>query len=307
MLVLAAGLCAPAWAQQPVQIVIGFPAGGASDLIARIMQPEFGRALGAPVVVRNVTGAAGTIGTAEVARSRGGDGLPMLLVSPIGPISLQPHMRQLPYAPLRDLLPVCQVSDTPLFLLLKPDQPIRDVPGLVAAARARPGVLAYGSGGVGTMPHIAGLSLVRALGIDMIHVPYRGSAESAAAVVSGTVVFTIEQAPLISQFGLRPVVVFAAQRTPDVPAAPTAREAIGIPLDFSIWNGLFAPAGTPPAVMQRLERACAETMAAPAVVAGMARLNTPIRLRPGADFAAHLAEEARVMGRLIAESGVRAD
>ncbi len=305
---LAAGLGRTAFAQQPLQIVVPFPAGGATDLIGRIMQPELGRLLGQPVLVRNVTGAAGTIGTAEVARARpAGDAMPTLLLTPIGPISLQPHMRRLPYAPLADFVPVCQVADTPLFLLVKPDGPVRDAASLAAAAQARRGELAYGSGGVGTMPHIAGLSLTRAMGLEMIHVPYRGSAESGQAVIAGTVVFTIEQAPLIHQFGMRPVMVFAESRSPELPDVPTAKEAIGQDLRFSIWNGLFAPAGTPPAILARLEQACAETMATAPVVAGMERLNTPIRLRRGAAFASHLAAEAAVMSRLIAESGVRAE
>ncbi|HYF08690.1 MAG TPA: tripartite tricarboxylate transporter substrate binding protein [Acetobacteraceae bacterium] len=285
-----------------IQVVVAFPAGGPSDLTARLMQSELARLLGTSVVVRNLPGAAGTIGTAEVARARP-DGTTLVL-SPIAPVSLMPHLRPLPYAPLRDLAPICQVSETPTLLVVKPDGPYRELDDLIATARARRRAMTFGSGGHGTMPHIAGVALGRAFGLELLHVPFRGAAESGQAIIAGTVDFTVEQPILARQFGLRPLLIFAETRSPDFPEVPTAREREH-ELLFSVWNGLFAPAGMPTELLRRLEAACRIALTTAPVIEGMARLNTPIRFRGASDFASYLAEEHGRMGRLISEGGIR--
>ncbi|HEV7266567.1 MAG TPA: tripartite tricarboxylate transporter substrate binding protein [Falsiroseomonas sp.] len=294
-------LGAPAAAQ--TTLVIGFPAGGATDIIGRLMQPVLAEALGNPVVIHNAGGAAGTIGANNVARARP-DGNTLLL-TPAGPMVIQPHFRtNLPYR-VESLAPVCQVADSPVVLMTQANSRFRTVADVIGTARAKPGEVPFASTGPGTIPHIVMVALTQRAGVRMNHIPFRGSGDVMLAFQQGHVQLFADQTPLIRQYDLHPIATFTEQRLADFPDTPTLRES-GHDIVYSIWSGLYAPAGTPDAVLARLEGACARTMQAPAVVAGFARVNQPIRYRDRAAFGAFTTAESAKFRDLVQSTGIRA-
>lgn len=297
---LLAAATAPAMAQ--VQVIIPWPAGGGTDVIGRLIQNQFIQELGQQVVLRNVGGAAGTMGTAEVVRSRP-DGTTLLLTS-MAPIAIQPSFRpSIPYR-LENLAPICLVADAPAVLMTPQNSGIRTVADIITRARAAPGQFPYASGGVGGLGHIAMTGFTRAAGIQMNHIPYRGSGDSILAMQQGTVALLTAEANLPRQYGLHVVAVFAPERMPEYPDTPTMREQ-GFDLSFPLWTGLFAPAGTPPAMIARIDEACARTLRAPSIVEGMARIGHPIRYMGPEAFAAFVRAEAEKYAGIIEASGMR--
>lgn len=291
----------PAAAQAPVTVVVNFVAGGPSDLMARLMAPELSQALGVPVLVKNSVGAAGTIGAAEVARARP-DGMTLLL-SPVGAMAVQPHFRRdLPYR-AADFAGICQVADTPVVMMAAPNGP----PTLEAAlsrAREGGGAFAYASTGPGSIPHLMTADLARRAGAAMTHVPFRGNAEAVTALLRGDVAVFADQPGTLRANGLRALAVAAPARTAEFPDVPTFRER-GMDVVYSIWTGLFAPAGTPEPVLARLEAACRRAMEAPAVAEGFGRLATPILFRPREAFAAFWAAELEKFRGIVEGAGLR--
>lgn len=301
IVLLACALALPARAQAPITILVGFTAGGPSDLMARLMAPELTARLGAPVVVRNATGAAGTIAAAEVARAQP-DGL-TLLMTPLGPMVIQPHFRaDLSYGPA-DFTPLCQVADTPVVLMTTQQGP-RTLAELAAAARTAPGQLNFASTGPGTIPHIAGVALARALGVEMTHISYRGNADAVAALLRGDVTIFADQPGTLRAHSLHAIATFGAERTAEFPNVPTMRQE-GHALTYGIWSGLFGPAGMAPAQVARIEAACEAALRAPAVVQGFERLATPIVYRNAADLRAFRDAEFEKFRTVMREAGIR--
>ncbi|CAH0233388.1 tripartite tricarboxylate transporter substrate binding protein [Roseomonas sp. CECT 9278] len=294
------GAAGPALAQ--VQMLVNFAAGGPTDIVARMMQNEMSAALGQPVVVRNVAGAAGTIGTAEAARARP-DGQ-TILFSPVGPVAIQPHFRRgLSYS-IDSLAAICQIADSPVVMMTPKTSGLRTVADVVARGRAQGQGFPFASTGAGTIPHIAQVALMRLANIEMNHVPYRGSGEVMLAFQQGQVQLFTDQTLLIRQYDLHPIAFLTQARNPDFPQVPTMREA-GYDLVYTIWSGLYAPAGVPEAVMARLEAACERAIRHPDVVAGMARVAQPILHRNRADFAAFTRSESEKFRALIEAAGLR--
>lgn len=307
MLAAAAVAPAPAAAQakypdRPVTIVVAWPAGGATDLAARVFNEAFAKQVGGQTIIKNVVGAAGTIGATEVSAAPA-DGY-TLLYTPIGPMVIQPQRMKLTYDP-SSFAPVCKITDAPVVLMSPPNSRFKTVKNIVDAAKAEPGKLAYASTGPGTIPHISMVGLAKAAGVTMKHVPYKGSADVMQAMLAGTIEVFSDQPNLVPQYNLTPVAVFAAKRLPGFPDLPTMKEA-GYDLKFSIWNGLFAPKGTPEAVLARLEAACKAALADPAVIEGLDKQKQPIDFRDRAGLAAFVADEFKTAKILIDEAGLAA-
>jgi tripartite-type tricarboxylate transporter receptor subunit TctC len=300
---LAAALLCPALpATAQVQMIVNFAAGGPTDIVARLMQNEMTAALGQPVVVRNVAGAAGTIGTTEAARARP-DGQ-TILFSPVGPVAIQPHFRRgLPYS-LANFAAICQVADSPVVMMTPKTSGLRTVADVVTRARTQGMDFPYASTGTGTIPHIAMVALLRLANAEMNHVPYRGSGEVMLAFQQGQVQVFTDQTLLIRQYDLHPIAFLTERRNPEFPEVPTMREQ-GYDLVYTIWSGLYAPAGTAEPVLARLEAACERTMRHPDVVAGMNRVAQPILYRNRADFAAFSRSESEKFRSLIEAAGLR--
>lgn len=286
----------------PVTIVVNFGPGAGNDVAARIAAAEFQQELGQPFVVKNTTGAAGTIGAAEVVRARP-DGQTLLL-SPIGPVTIQPSfMRNAGYR-TADLAPICQMTDAALVIQTPRTSGLRTVADLEAKARAANGAMPYGSTGPGTLTHLSMVAWTRAAKVPMSHVPYRSPGDVIFAMQQGGVAVLSDQPATVRPNDLHVLAVFAPERLPEFPDAPTLRE-LGHDLSFSIWQGLFAPAGTPPATIARYEAACAKAVRSPAFRAGMERIQTPVVHRGAAEFATLVARDAERMRTMIEEGGLR--
>jgi tripartite-type tricarboxylate transporter receptor subunit TctC len=253
-----AGAAAPAaaqtWPTKPVRIVVGFPAGGPTDVVSRLIAPELSKALGQQVVIENRPGAGGVIGTAQIAKAAP-DGH-SLVMGTIGNIAVA--MSMLPdrgYDTLRDLAPITQVVAVTSILVVHPSVPAKSVKELLALARARPGQLNYASSGSGTVTHLAG-ELLKLMGkVDIVHVPYKGGAPALTALVSGEVDMSYENSliitPHIKSGKVRALAVTGAKRSQLLPELPTIAETLP-GYAASGWYGLLAPAATPRPVIERL-------------------------------------------------------
>ncbi|MBB5694359.1 Bug family tripartite tricarboxylate transporter substrate binding protein [Muricoccus pecuniae] len=305
---LAVLLSGPALAQpaqqfpnRPVQMLIGFPAGGGADLIARSLQATFQARLGQPVVIRNVTGAGGTIASAQVAQAQP-DGH-IALFAPLGGGTVyMPHVLPIPFAP-DALRPVCAVYDGPGTLMVATDSPFRTPQEVIAAARAKPGSLYYGTPGAGSPAHIAMAGLTRALNLNIEHVPFRGSADIALAMRAGQVQFFADAFNIATQLELRPIAVFAREPLAMAPELPLMRD-LGYNFIFSIHGGIFVPKSTPEPVVQRWEAACRSVLQDPEALAALARMKVLPNFQTGADYASFLAREHEEVGRIVREAGI---
>jgi len=237
---------------RPVTAIVPFPAGGATDLVARGLQEAFGRALGQNVVVKNVNGAAGTIGAAEAAAATP-DGY-TILITPSGPTAAQPHRMKLTYD-IDSFDPICKLVEQPLVLMAMKSTKYRTVADLIAAAKAEPGKITYGTSGPGSITHLAKLALEKAAGIKLKHVPFKGSADAVQAMMSSTTELYSDQANLVPQFDLYPIAVYAEKRIDTFADTPTVREA-GFDVVVTNYNSIFVPRGTPADVKAKLGQAC---------------------------------------------------
>jgi tripartite-type tricarboxylate transporter receptor subunit TctC len=288
--------------ERPVTVVVAWPAGGATDLMTRGTQEAFAKALGGQVIIKNVPGAAGTIGAAEAA-SAAPDGY-TVLVTPIGPMVLQPHRMKLTYEPA-SFAPICKMVDSPIVMMSPPNSPLKTVADVVAKAKAEGGKLAYGSTGPGTIPHISLLGLAKAAGIPLKHVPYKGSADVVQALLSGTVELFADQPNLVPQYNLTAIAIFSEKRIPTYKDTPTVKES-GYDLTFSIWNAMFAPKGTPEAVLSKLETACKNALADAATIDALEKQKQPIDYRDRAGLKAFVDAEYEKARVLLQDAGLKA-
>jgi len=281
-------------------MIVAWTAGGATDLVARGIQDTFQKALGTQIVVKNVPGAAGTLGTAEAARAAA-DGYTILL-SPIGPITLQPHRMKLDYS-YDSFDTICKIADSPVVLMAKPNAKYKTVADVVKAAKAAPGKVPYGSTGPGTIPHVSMIAFAKAAGIEIKHVPYKGSADVVQGLLTDTVDLFTDQPNLVPQYNLTALGIFASERIPTYKDIPTLKEA-GYDLQFSIWLSMFAPKGLPAPVLAKLEGACKSTIADPTVVDMLAKQRQPISYLGSKDATAFIAAEFKKNGELISGAGL---
>ncbi|MES2184936.1 MAG: tripartite tricarboxylate transporter substrate binding protein [Pseudomonadota bacterium] len=246
-----------AWPTRPIKMIVPYAAGGFADIRARKLADKLSHSLGQPVVIDNRGGAGGVLGTDAIAKAT--DGHTFGFGSP-GPLVTNPMlMKKMPYDAQRDLVPVVLIEEAPLFLTVSPGQPLQSVMDLVAAARTKPGTVTYGSSGVGGAHHLSGELLAYDTKTEMVHVPYKGGAPAAADLMGGHLTFMFEMGysalPAIQAGKLRALAVSSERRVKVLPQVPTLQEA-GIPGFASYnWLGMIAPAGTPPAVVQKLNAA----------------------------------------------------
>jgi tripartite-type tricarboxylate transporter receptor subunit TctC len=258
LLMLAPAARAEDWKpDRPMRLVVPFAPGGAQDVIGRLFAKVVGEGFGQPIVVENRAGAGGLLGAEAVARAAP-DGLTLLLAT-AGQLTIAKALgRRMSYDPLADFAPVSHVLDSPLVLITGPSLPVADVRGLIAAARAARDPFNYASTGLGTNTHLLGAEFAQRLGLELVHVPYRGAQPAFNDLISGAVQFMFVSAPsaLTFQGGpLRILAVTTRTRFPALPDTPTLIEA-GLPdFEASIWTGISAPARTPAPVIAALNRA----------------------------------------------------
>jgi len=245
------------WPSRPIQMIVPFGAGGAADIIARLVGDKLAAALGQPVVIEDKPGAGGNIGAGLVARANP-DGY-TLLMSGSPTHSVGPYLyKDLSYDPMRDLPPVAMIAVAPNLLVVNGSLPVKSVANLVALARAKPHTVTYSSAGIGTSGYLAAELLKAKANLDISHVPYKSGPEAVTGVLSGNVTFIFFTVPpLLPQVEagqLRALAIASAERSPLVPNVPTIAEAGYSGFDVIAWYALFAPRGTPPAVVDRLSK-----------------------------------------------------
>ena len=251
---------------KPIRIIVGYTTGGGNDLIARLLAPKLSESLGQPVIIENRPGAQSII-AAELVAKAAPDGY-TLLMGPTGPMAMNPATySKLPYSPTRDFAPVSMIGQFPLFLCVSASLPVRSVQELVEYAKARPNNVNYASSAAAFQ--LATELFKQRTGTNFAQIPYKGSGDSAAAVVSGQVTMTIADPPPITGHlkggALRALAVTAPQRHPAYPDVPTMVEAGVSDVDVSLWMGLFVPAGTPAPVVKRLNEEVARAVRLPDV------------------------------------------
>lgn len=280
----------------PITVVVGFPAGGGTDLFARLFAQKLGPALGANVIVENRSGAAGTVGTAAVVRAAPTG--QTLLFTPANIAMAQAIYPSLPFDPRRDLAPVTMTAVIAFALVVHPSLPVRTPKELIALARAKPGALDYGSSGPGSPPHFAMEIFKHAAGVSLSHIPYKGAGPILTAILSGEVQAAFLIPPVAKQYmdsgKLRGLAVSTRERSSALPALPSLHEA-GL-RDYAVtqWHAFFAPAKTPAPVLARLQGEIVKTLSAPEMKERLAAEGATVVGSSAAELATHLAAEIRL-------------
>jgi tripartite-type tricarboxylate transporter receptor subunit TctC len=286
--------------QKPVTIIVAWAAGGATDLVTRVMQPVLSQKLGADLIIRNVEGGAGTIGTAESARAPA-DGY-TLLFTPTGPLTTQPHLRDLPYD-LDSFAAVGRIAVTPMLMMVTQASPYRSLQDVLDDAKANPAKVKFASTGAGTLPHISILALNKAANIETKHIPYKGSANVMKALLGGEIDVFSDQAQLVPKYDLRALSTWSASRLPEFSAVPTMKE-LGYDFELENWVGVFAPKGTPQPVIDKLAAALRDTLADQGVIDALDKLKVAVAHLGPAELAAFAQRDYTRNRDLLKEAGL---
>jgi tripartite-type tricarboxylate transporter receptor subunit TctC len=307
---LALSIGSVAWAQgypnRAIRIVVPYPAGGATDQMARIVQAPLSEILGQPIIIDNRAGAGGAIGTEAVARAAP-DGY-TLVFGNAGPNSMGPAIKKAPYDPVKDLAPISFVGNVPLFLAVHPSMPVNSTKELIDLVRANPGKYNYGSVGISSASHLIGEYFNFSAGLRMTHVPYKGGAPAMLGFIGGEVqvmFMTGLDGLQHARAGKLKVLAIATEKPTELaPGVPTVADTVP-GFNGSVWFGLLAPAGTPADIIARLHDAVAKAVQRPAVKKAFADLSTdPVSNTPE-QFARVISTELSQWTRVVRESGAK--
>src|SRR6476660_5145741 len=295
------------WPERPIRLIVPFTAGSASDIIARLVAQKLGERLGQPLVVENRVGGGGAIGSNEVARADG-DGYTLGLAN-TSTHAVAASLSPLPYDPAKDFAPVSMLGHSPFVLALYPGVPAQTVQELIALARAKPRMLNYASAGPATLAHLAGALFEKMAGIELTHVPYRGTAQSTLDLLEGRVEMQFGTIPPslshIRAGKLRALAVTGAARNHTLPDVPTIAESGLAGYECSLWQAIVAPAATPPAIVARLNRETTAVLNDPEVRAAFA--NHGVEPEPGSPEAlgARIRDDVKKWRDVITSAGIR--
>jgi tripartite-type tricarboxylate transporter receptor subunit TctC len=306
ILLACAGAHAQNFPTRPVRIISPFGAGGANDLVARLIAPSLTERLGQQVIVENRPGAGGMIGT-ELGSKAPADGHTLTMVTTTT-LAILPAIRALPYDPIKDFAPVGVVGESPYVLVAHPTLPVKDVKGLIALAKARPGQIDYGSAGVGTPGHLAGVMLSTMTGIKLNHISYKAGSQSVTDLLSGNIslvfVNLLVPANFIKSGRLKALAVTTTKRVTEFPKIPTVAESGIAGYEFTLWLGLAVPRQTPDGIVTRLNQALNAALQVPRT---RELLNeNSIDARPGNQkaFEQVIARDIVKYGKLVKAAGV---
>ena len=300
----------PTYPAKAIRYVVPFPAGGPLDIVARAIGQDLGKSWGQPVIIDNRPGAGGNIGADLVAKSPA-DGYTILM----GAVSTHAInvtlYGKLPYDPIRDFAPVTLITSVPNVLVLHPSLPARNVRELIALAKARPGQLNFASGSTGSAGHLAGELFKTMAGVDMVHIPYKGAAPAVVDLLAGYVSLMFDNMssalPNIKAARVRALAVTTLKRSPLLPQLPTISEAGLRGFDISTWFGIFAPAGTPPDIVAKLNAETVRILHTPEMKERLLLLGAePVGNKPD-EFAAFVRLEIQKYAKVIKASGAKAD
>src|SRR3954451_16160085 len=291
---------------KPIKLIVPFPAGGPNDIIARVIGQRMSELSGQPVLIDNRAGQGGVLGTDAVAKSAP-DGY-TIAISSAGALAISPSMERVAYDTLNDLTPVTLVATVPEMLVVATNVPAKDIGELIALAKAQPGKLNFASSGPGSLPHLAGELFKLTAKIDIVHVPYRGAAPAVTDLLGQQVQMTFLDLPVIlpqiKAGTLRPIALGAPERAPTAPDVPTTTEA-GMPdLIIENWYGMVAPAGTPPAIIARLNKIATEAMADPLVKEKLAAQGATLVGGTPEHFRGFIDAEIKKWAKVIKDAGV---
>ncbi len=301
---------AQAWPAKPIKYIVPFAAGGTTDILARTISEKLSVALGQPVVVENKPGAGGGVGAAETAKAAP-DGY-TIMGGTISTHAINATLySKLPYDPVKDFIPITLIARVPNMLVINNDIPARNVAELVALMKASPGKWSFASSGNGTSQHLSGELFKGMAGVDMQHIPYKGSPPALTDVMGGQVNMTFDNittAWVLAKGGkLRAIAVTTAQRSPIAPDVPTLAES-GLPgYEIGSWQGVFAPAGTPPDIVKRLNAEIVKIVNAPDVQKKLLELGAEPVANSSEEFTAFVKAEVVKWGEVVKKSGARVD
>jgi len=303
------GAVAGTYPEHPITIVIPFPPGGNSDIIARLVADRLSSTLGQPVIVDHRPGGAGGTVGAKAVVSAEPDGYTLLLSSPATLVVAPAVYRSLGYDPAKSFAPIATLFSVPQLLAVNPSVPARSLPDLVAYAKTNPGKINFASPGYGTQPHLLGEMLRLASGINIVHVPYKGPAQAVTDLLAGQVQMYFETIalllPHVEAGKIRALAVADEARNAQLPAVPTTTET-GLPkLQATYWNGVLAPAGTPTNIVGKLNAAINETLKSPDLQATLVKLSAKPKIRSPQDFAAFIAAERKKWTEVADAAGVK--
>lgn len=313
--VLLTALCvahAPAQAQsfpnRPVKLIVTYPAGGSSDLLARIMGQKMSEVWGQPVVIESKPGAAGSIGM-EFAARQPNDGY-TFVIGNLGPAAVNPLINKVPYNMDKDFIPVSLVATGPNILVVPANSPYKTLSELVAAARTKPGAINFGTSGPGSMSHLAGEMIMRQASVKLVAIPYKGGILAVNDVLAGHLHMLVSDALPVSQHiktgRLRALAITSAVRSPLYPDIPTFTEA-GLPLAAVNWWGVYLPAGTPKAVVDNYHAAIVKIMVDPDLKEKFAGLGVDALSSSQDEFKAFLAVEHAKYAKLVADNNIKGE
>jgi tripartite-type tricarboxylate transporter receptor subunit TctC len=306
---LPAAAPAQGWPEKPIRLVVFVPPGGIHDTMVRIIQPRLSEALGQPIVIENRPGAGGNIAAEAVAKSPA-DGYTFLVASEAMATNRFLY-RSIGFDASKELVPVTKIADFPLVLALHPSVAANTVAEFVALARSQPGKISYGSAGVGTSGHLSGELFASMTGIDIVHVPYKGGAPAMSDLVAGRIqamfISVTLTAPLLREGKLKVLAVAARERSPRMREVPTIAEAGYPEFEMQPYSCIYAPAGTPTAIVDRLSAEVGRALRSPDTLKRLVDLGVVPAPTSPEEFAEIVRREAERMGKLIRERDIRAD
>lgn len=308
---LPLGFAAAAQAQnypdRPIRLIAPFPAGGLVDVLARAVGDEISKTLGQPVIVENRPGAGGNIGADAVAKSTP-DGYTLLMTSAGILTANQFLYAKMPFDPATAFVPVSNVADMPMLVVVSPKVEAKTLAELVALAKANPGKLNFGSPGVGTTGHLGLALFMHAAKIKLTHVPYKGAAPAITDLLAGQIDGVVDNPPTvlphIAAGKLRPLAVAAKSRMPQLPDLPTTAQAGVANFEASSWFGVAAPAGTPPAIVARLHKEIAAALAKPVLAERFAKSGARLLGNSPDEFAKQISDDRKMWGDVIKSAGI---
>ena len=294
---------------KPIKIVVPYPPGGFNDTLGRTLADKLQKEWGQPAIVENRPGGNTVIGTDAVAKAPA-DGYTLLVVA--FPFAVTPSLiKDMPYDIVKDFQPITLAATSPNLLVINPQLPIRSVKELIAEAKAKPGALSYASTGNGSSNHIS-MELFKSLaGVNIVHIPYKGSAPAVTDLLGGQVQVMFDNVPNVLQHvkagKLRALAVSSSKRTPLAPDIPTVAEA-GVPgYDLSVWFGLVAPAGTPRDIVQKLNAQCVKILAMPDVRERFTAQGVEPQGSTPEQFAEHIRSQTAKWSKVVQDAGVKAE
>jgi tripartite-type tricarboxylate transporter receptor subunit TctC len=310
-LMAAGGALAQDYPSKPIRMVVGFPPGGGTDVMARLVTPKMTEAWGQQVVIDNRAGATGIIGTDLVAKAVP-DGYTLLMGHVATNAIAWSLFAKLPFDPAKDFAPITRVSSVPHLVVVHPSLDVHTVKELIALAKAKPGQLTFPSAGNGSTPHLAGEIFKTMTGVNLVHIPYKGTGQSLQDLLGGQVQIAFDTTAAVITYvkagRLRPIAVTTSKRIASLPNVPTVAES-GVPgYEVTTWYGLFAPAGTPPAVVRKIFTETARIVRLPDVRERLDGMGTEETTNASPEeFAALVKSDIAKYAKVVKAAGLRID